>query len=1114
MSATDAPVAPDALDPNSAKHPVKMENTEKRDTLIADEKRFQKEWEESKVFYQNAPASEGDNQPKFFGTMAYPYMNGTLHAGHAFTMSKVEFMTGFARMEGKRALFPQGYHCTGMPIKAAADKLAREVELFGPTFEGALAELSIEDEPAAKDAAEKTDIGKFSSSKSKAAAKTGKVKYQFQIMLSLGIPVEEIQKFADPLHWLTVFPEKCEADLRAIGARVDWRRSMVTTPANPFYDAFVRWQMNRLKGLGKIKFGKRYTVYSPKDGQACLDHDRSAGEGVTVQEYVALKMKTLEWAPKAKEIIGDKVPADASVYFIPATLRPETMYGQTCCFVGPKVQYGIFKNAKEDGKDEYYFCSERSARNMAFQKIFPTWGEFPKMVELAGSDVVGTLVDAPLSVHSKGIRILPMETVKPTKGTGVVTCVPSDSPDDYATTLELRKKSAYYGIEPEWVANEIIPIIKTPTSDLIAKHLYETMKIQSPKDTTKLADAKEQAYKEGFYQGTMLIGEHKGLSVQDAKPLIKKQLIDAGLAFNYGEPDGQVISRSSDECVAAYLDQWYFNYGTTENGGDGAWCGQVLEALNSKRVTTYYPEAKNAFEQTLGWLAQWACSRSFGLGTKLPWDHTQLVESLSDSTIYMAYYTVCLYLHGDIFGQTPGLSSKPIAAEQMTDEVWDYIFFRADSVKSDIPQQDLDAMRREFSYWYPLDVRVSGKDLINNHLTFCLYHHAALFDETHWPKGVRVNGHLMLNGEKMSKSTGNFLTLQGAVEKYGADATRMALADAGDGIEDANFEETVANATILKLYELRKWCQDTVEDSTLRTGELNLFDQMFSNEMNTLVIETRQQYEHTFFKLALKSGYYDFTAARDWYREATKASGIGMHRDLVKRYVELQALLLTPLAPHFSEFLYKDVLKHKDSVQNALYPTVPSPDAALTTAYSYIRNTTANITAAEGQQAKKIAKGKAVNFDPKQPKRLTIFVSTAFPAWQDKCVELVGESFKATGSVDIKAISSKIEKAQTKKAMPFIQALKRRLESGGEDPATVFDRKLAYDELSTLKEMVPGLKQTVPRLEVVRLVTVEEGQSSGKIVAGGAEGEQALENLPPMAASANPGSPTFLFENI
>jgi leucyl-tRNA synthetase len=41
-----------------------------------------------------------------------------------------------------------------------------------------------------------------------------------------------------------------------------------------------------------------------------------------------------------------------------------------------------------------------------------------------------------------------------------------------------------------------------------------------------------------------------------------------------------------------------------------------------------------------GWLQQWACSRSFGLGSRLPWDEQYLIESLSDSTIYMAYYTV------------------------------------------------------------------------------------------------------------------------------------------------------------------------------------------------------------------------------------------------------------------------------------------------------------------------------------------------------------------------------------------------------------------------------------------------------------------------------------------
>lgn len=57
--------------------------------------------------------------PKWFGTFPYAYMNGSLHLGHAFTISKIEFAAGFERMRGKNVLFPVGYHATGMPIKAS-----------------------------------------------------------------------------------------------------------------------------------------------------------------------------------------------------------------------------------------------------------------------------------------------------------------------------------------------------------------------------------------------------------------------------------------------------------------------------------------------------------------------------------------------------------------------------------------------------------------------------------------------------------------------------------------------------------------------------------------------------------------------------------------------------------------------------------------------------------------------------------------------------------------------------------------------------------------------------------------------------------------------------------
>lgn len=168
--------------------------------------------------------------------------------------------------------------------------------------------------------------------------------------------------------------------------------------------------MNKLHQQGKIRFGERYTVYSPKDGQPCMDHDRSSGEAVNPQEYTAVKLKLIEWGPSVPDAVRNAA-GDRKVSLVAATLRPETMYGQTNCYVGPTLTYGLY----EASDSELYLITDRSARNMAFQGTFDRpRGTYTKVCDVQGADLIGTRV-CPAFGIVESVYVLPMEGVLATK---------------------------------------------------------------------------------------------------------------------------------------------------------------------------------------------------------------------------------------------------------------------------------------------------------------------------------------------------------------------------------------------------------------------------------------------------------------------------------------------------------------------------------------------------------------------------------------------------------------------------------------------------------------------------------------------------------------------------
>ena len=78
---------------------------------------------------------------------------------------------------------------------------------------------------------------------------------------------------------------------------------------------------------------------------------------------------------------------------------------------------------------------------MSYQDMTPLKGEPNQLLSLSGWDLLGLPLNAPLAKYDK-VYCLPLLTISMKKGTGVVTSVPSDAPDDYAALRDLKNKEA------------------------------------------------------------------------------------------------------------------------------------------------------------------------------------------------------------------------------------------------------------------------------------------------------------------------------------------------------------------------------------------------------------------------------------------------------------------------------------------------------------------------------------------------------------------------------------------------------------------------------------------------------------------------------------------------
>ena len=587
------------------------------------------------------------------------------------------------------------------------------------------------------------------------------------------VPKDELPKLEDPEYIVRYFSSEYNEVMHDMGYSIDWRREFRTI--DPTYKKFIEWQITTLYEKGLIQKGEHPVKYCPNCDNPVGDHDLLEGEGVGVNELTLLKFK-----------IDDKI-------LVTATLRPETIVGATNIWLNPDVEY-VLVNANGENwvitKEAHYNLEQQIKGLDIISEIDP-------------NDLIGKMALNPFT--GEEIPIFPASFVSASYGSGVVFSEPADAPADYIALQDLKKNDeliAKYNLEG--IIENVVPIPVCTVKgygEIPAADIIERLGITDQNDE-KLHEATNELYKIQHSKGTIIesIPGFGGKKVRFAREELKEELISKNMAtIMYDFAERPVVCRCGNNCVVKIMDdQWFMKYSNPE------WKEKTHEVLN--RETVIPPEIKNNFNYYIDWLDDWACSRKVGLGTRLPWDNQWLIEPLSDSTIYMSYYSVARFL-------------KDMNPDDLNRAFFDKIYLNKDSDDIKVSPEIVKEIQDEFNYWYPLDWRLSAKDLVGNHLSFLMFHHSAIFPEDKWPKGTVVFGMGLLEGNKMSSSKGNVILLKDAIEDYTADVVRLFLMASAEPWQDFDWREKEVLGTKRRLEWFREFAGKVEE---IKGSPLNL----------------------------------------------------------------------------------------------------------------------------------------------------------------------------------------------------------------------------------------------------------------------------------------------------
>jgi leucyl-tRNA synthetase len=529
-----------------------------------------------------------------------------------------------------------------------------------------------------------------------------------------------LESFKEPKNIADYFSRVIIKDFMDLGYSIDWTRKF--TSADPFYQEIVKWQFSRLESEGLIKKGRYPILYSINDENAVGEDDIKDGDTdkVSIEEFTGVLFP------------GEKY------YLMAASLRPETLFGVTNLWINPSATYVMIR----------YNNMKIVMSRDGYTKFALQHDDVEYVAGVSPGEIVREKFHVPLQDGTVGV--IGANFVDPENGTGVVYSVPGHSIFDYI----------YY--VKNGISGEIKKVVEV-RGKISVKYLIEKYGLEQSEN--RLKEATQELYKEEFYNGILTnSGQYSGMTVAEGRDAIRKELIKKNLALIFYEITRKAVTRSGSRVIVAVLkDQWFIDYSPE-------WLKEKAhELINSMR---FYPELyRKLMSDAIDWLKERPCARKRGIGTRLPFDENWVIESLSDSTIYMLTYT-----------NKKELENIYIRLNKIPYDILNYVLLGKEIKKEydEYIMKNAIKAKEEFDYWYGNDLRITAPPHISNHLAFFIMNHAAIFSGKKLPGGLMISGLVISNGAKISKSKGNVISLLEIINRYSADIYRLFMAAGAD----------------------------------------------------------------------------------------------------------------------------------------------------------------------------------------------------------------------------------------------------------------------------------------------------------------------------------------------